>query len=393
MSAPTLNPLHPGEWLGMLGGGQLGRMAVHAAQALGYRVAVLDPDRHSPAGAAADEHLQAGYDDAGALTQLASRCAAASTEFENVPAAALSRLAQDIDVAPAAIAVAVCQDRAAEKAHFQKAGVPCAPHAVLRGAADCAGVDPALLPGILKTARMGYDGKGQRRVNDAAELAAAFAELGGVTCVLEQRLPLAAELSVIVSRGVDGQMVTLPVQRNWHVNGILATTAVPAQGIAAELQAQAQQFAQSLAAEFGYVGVLCVEFFVLEDGRLLANEMAPRPHNSGHYSIDACSHSQFELQVRAMAQLPLPEPRLHSACVMLNLLGDLWFDAQGHRREPNWAAVLRLEGMHLHLYGKADPRPGRKMGHLTVTAPTAWEARGQALAAARVLGLPEDGLV
>ncbi|WP_374437577.1 5-(carboxyamino)imidazole ribonucleotide synthase [Inhella sp.] len=388
-----LQALHPGEWLGMLGGGQLGRMAVHAAQALGYRVAVIDPDKHSPAGAAADEHLQAGYDDAHALSQLASRCAAASTEFENVPASSLERLAQDIDVAPAGAAVAVCQDRAAEKAHFAKAGVPCAPHAVLRTGAACAAVDAGLLPGILKTARMGYDGKGQRRVADAAELASAFAELGNVPCVLEALLPLAAELSVIVARGRDGQIVSLPVQRNWHVGGILATTAVPASGIAPALQVQAQQQAQAIAAAFEYVGVLCIEFFVLQDGRLLANEMAPRPHNSGHYSIDACSHSQFELQVRAMTQLPLPQPRLHSPAFMLNLLGDLWFDAQGQRREPDWSAVLALPGAHLHLYGKTDPRPGRKMGHLTVTGASADEARAQALQAAQVLGLPQDGLV
>ena len=388
-----LQPLHPGEWLGMLGGGQLGRMAVHAAQALGYRVTVLDPDKHSPAGAAADEHLQAGYDDALALNQLASRCAAASTEFENVPAAVLERLARDIEVAPAAAAVAICQDRAAEKAHFAKAGVPCAPHAVLQSAADCAAVDPALLPGILKTARMGYDGKGQRRVADAAELAVAFAELGQVTCVLEALLPLAAELSVIVARGADGEQVSLPVQRNWHVGGILATTAVPASGIAPELQAEAQARALALAEAFAYVGVLCVEFFVLTDGRLLANEMAPRPHNSGHYSIDACSHSQFELQVRTLAQLPLPQPRLHSPALMLNLLGDLWFDAQGHQHEPDWAAVLRLPGAHLHLYGKSEPRAGRKMGHLTIAAATAEDARAQALQAAKILRLPQDGLV
>ncbi|MBB5203090.1 5-(carboxyamino)imidazole ribonucleotide synthase [Inhella inkyongensis] len=386
-------PLHPGEWLGMLGGGQLGRMAVHAAQSLGYRVMVLEPDAHSPAGAAADEHLQAPYDDADALTQLAARCAAISTEFENVPAQVLERLGADRPVAPAAPAVAVCQDRAAEKAHFAKAGVPCAPHALLQSAADCAAVDVGLLPGILKTARMGYDGKGQRRVKNAAELAAAFAELGGVPCVLEQMLPLAAELSVIVARGRDGQMVTLPVQRNWHVGGILATTAVPASGIAPELQAEALRRAQALAEAFAYVGVLCVEFFVLDDGRLLANEMAPRPHNSGHYSIDACSHSQFELQVRAMAGLPLPAPRLHSPCFMLNLLGDLWFDAAGQQREPDWAAVLQLSGAHLHLYGKAEPRRARKMGHLTIACATEAQAREQALAATRILGLPTEGLV
>jgi 5-(carboxyamino)imidazole ribonucleotide synthase len=385
-------PIEPGRWLGMLGGGQLGRMAVHAAQTLGYRVAVLEPDAASPAGAAADWHLQAAYDDPQALAQLAARCAAVSTEFENVPAQVLSNLAAQLPVAPGGDAVAVCQDRAREKAHFAASGVPCAPHAVLSTPADVDGVPDALLPGILKTATMGYDGKGQRRVRSRDELRAAFADLGGVRCVLEALLPLAAELSVIVARGRDGQLVTLPVQRNWHVGGILATTVVPAPGIDPSLQAQAQAWARDIAAAFAYVGVLCIEFFVLEDGRLLANEMAPRPHNSGHYSIDACDASQFELQVRAMAGLPLAEPRQHSAAVMLNLLGDLWFNAAGEQHEPPWAQVLALPGAHLHLYGKHSPRPARKMGHLTLTAATPETALATARQAAQCLGLPLDGL-
>lgn len=385
-------PIEPGRWLGMLGGGQLGRMAVHAAQTLGYRVAVLEPDAASPAGAAADWHLQAAYDDPQALAQLAARCAAVSTEFENVPAHVLTRLAAQLPVAPGGDAVAVCQDRAREKAHFAASGVPCAPHAVLSTPADVDSVPDALLPGILKTATMGYDGKGQRRVRSRDELRAAFADLGGVRCVLEALLPLAAELSVIVARGRDGQLVTLPVQRNWHVGGILATTVVPAPGIEPALQAQAQAWARDIAAAFGYVGVLCIEFFVLEDGRLLANEMAPRPHNSGHYSIDACDASQFDLQVRAMAGLPLAEPRQHSAAVMLNLLGDLWFNPAGEQHEPPWAQVLALPGVHLHLYGKHSPRPARKMGHLTLTAATPEAALAKARQAAQWLGLPLDGL-
>lgn len=383
-------PLLPGDaTLGVLGGGQLGRMFVHAAQALGYRCVVLDPDADSPAGAVAQEHLRADYLDAAALEELARRCQAVTTEFENVPARALEQLAQGRVVAPGAAAVAICQDRSREKAHFDASGVPCAPYAVLRGEADLAGVPDSLLPGILKTARLGYDGKGQRRVTDRAQLAAAFDELGRVDCVLEQMLPLALELSVLVVRGADGQVVTYPVQQNLHRDGILAVTEVPAPDVDAALQAQARQSAAAIAAGMGYVGVLCVEFFVLKDGRLVVNEMAPRPHNSGHYTMNACDLSQFEMQVRAMTGLPLREPRLHSPVVMLNLLGDLWFDAEGRERAPDWAGVLALPGAELHLYGKAQARPGRKMGHLNVIGATADDARASARRACALLGLPD----
>jgi len=376
----------PGATLGVMGGGQLGRMFVHAAQQLGYFTAVLDPDPASPAGWVAHHHVQAEYLDEAGLAQLMQRSAAITTEFENVPAAALVTLGAHRPVAPGADAVAICQDRALEKAHFRRCGVPCAAHALIETEAQLAAVDAALLPGILKTARLGYDGKGQARVRDRAELAAAWAAMKGVPCVLEQRLDLAAEISVIVARGADGQAVHLPVQRNLHRDGILAVTTVPA-GIADALSAQAIAAATRIAESMQYVGVLCVEFFVLGDGSLVANEMAPRPHNSGHYSIDACDLSQFELQVRTLAGAPLVAPRLHSAAVMLNLLGDLWFARADDATEPDWAAVLALPGTHLHLYGKTQPRRGRKMGHLTITAATAEGAREIALRAAALLGL------
>ncbi|MBS0435910.1 MAG: 5-(carboxyamino)imidazole ribonucleotide synthase [Proteobacteria bacterium] len=369
-----------------MGGGQLGRMFVHAAQQLGYFTAVLDPDPASPAGWVAHHHVQAEYLDEAGLAQLMQRSAAITTEFENVPAAALVTLGAHRPVAPGADAVAICQDRALEKAHFRRCGVPCAAHALIETEAQLAAVDAALLPGILKTARLGYDGKGQARVRDRAELAAAWAAMKGVPCVLEQRLELAAEISVIVARGADGQVVHLPVQRNLHRDGILAVTTVPA-GIADALCAQAIAAATRIAESMHYVGVLCVEFFVLGDGSLVANEMAPRPHNSGHYSIDACDVSQFELQVRTLAGAPLVAPRLHSAAVMLNLLGDLWFARSDDATEPDWAAVLALPGTHLHLYGKTQPRRGRKMGHLTITAATAEGAREIALRAAALLGI------
>jgi len=376
----------PGATLGVMGGGQLGRMFVHAAQRLGYFTAVLDPDLTSPAGLVAHYHVATGYQDEQGLAQLMQRTQAITTEFENVPAGALRT------VAPMAESVAVCQDRALEKAHFLRSGVPCAPHALIDSPAALAAVADELLPGILKTARLGYDGKGQRRVADRAELAEAWAALGSVPCLLEKMLPLALELSVVVARGPQGDMVALPVQQNLHRDGILAVTQVPAPDATPAQSAQAEAAARALAEGLRYVGVLCVEFFVLADGSLVANEMAPRPHNSGHWSIDGADICQFQLQVRTLTGLPLGAPRQHSAAVMLNLLGDLWFagadTAHTQERTPDWAAVLALPGVHLHLYGKASARPGRKMGHLTVTAATAAQARAVALQAAAALGLP-----
>ena len=377
--------------LGVLGGGQLGRMFVHAAQALGYDTVVLEPDAASPAGRASPHFVQAAYDSPDGLQALAAQAHAVTTEFENVPSASLQALAERLPVAPAPDAVAIAQDRLREKAHFAAcaaaSGVAPAPHAAIVTAADLDAVPDALLPGILKTARLGYDGKGQAQVGTRAELAAAWEAQGRVPCVLEQRLALALECSVIVARGRDGQLVSLPVQRNLHRDGILAVTevheaAVPPQAAARALQATAQ-----IAHALDYVGVLCVEYFVLQDGQLVVNEMAPRPHNSGHYSIDACELSQFDLQVRTLAGLPLAQPRQHSAAVMLNLLGELWLDAAGQPRTPAWERVLALPGTHLHLYGKTEARPGRKMGHLTVTGPDAANVWATALQAAGLLGL------
>jgi 5-(carboxyamino)imidazole ribonucleotide synthase len=385
-------PGAPASTLGVMGGGQLARMFVHAAQRLGYSTAVLDPDPASPAGRVSHLHVQTDYLDEQGLAQMVDHCAALTTEFENVPAPALRTLAARRPVAPGADAVAVCQDRALEKQHFVRCGVPCAPHALIESPEQLVAVDAALLPGILKTARLGYDGKGQVRVASRDQLAAAWDDLQRAPCVLEALLPLAFEISVILARSASGEVVTLPVQHNLHRDGILAVTTVPAPGVDAALQAQAIDAAERIAAGLRYVGVLCVEFFVLQDhaegSKLVANEMAPRPHNSGHYSIDSCDVSQFELQVRCMAGLPLTPPRLHSPAVMLNLLGDLWFDAAGRERTPDWATVLALPGAHLHLYGKASARRGRKMGHLTLTAATPDGAREVALQAAACLGLP-----
>ena len=373
--------------LGVVGGGQLGRMFVHAAQSMGYFTAVLDPDPASPAGRVSHHHVHADYMDADGLARLGNLCSAITTEFENVPAAALTLLAAFCPVAPAAAAVAIAQDRAAEKAHFVGCGVPCAPYAVIDTAEQLAAVADDLLPGILKTTRMGYDGKGQVRVSTRAALAAAWAELHSVPCVLEKMLPLAAECSVIVARGRDGQTVHFPPQRNLHRDGILAVTEVHASNLPPALIQQAVAAAKSIAQGLQYVGVLCVEFFVLDDGSLVVNEIAPRPHNSGHYTIDACDVSQFDLQVRAMVGLPLVQPRQHSPATMLNLLGDLWLRAGDQPVTPPWDQVLALPGVHLHLYGKLKPGRGRKMGHLNITGATAADVRRVALQAAQLLGI------
>ncbi|MDP1565535.1 MAG: 5-(carboxyamino)imidazole ribonucleotide synthase [Polaromonas sp.] len=399
----SFSPIFPGSvdasgrpaTLGVMGGGQLGRMFVHAAQRLGYFTAVLDPDKASPAGLVSHHHIATGYSDADGLKQLAALCDAVTTEFENVPADALQALAASRPVAPGAAAVAIAQNRIEEKAHFTAsagvAGVTCAPYAVIETAEQIKAIDADLLPGILKTARMGYDGKGQVRVANLAELAVAWAGLKGVPCVLEQLLPLKAECSVIVARGWDGSITGFAPQLNVHVGGILAVTAAYEGNMPSALSRRAWAATKSIASHIGYVGVLCVEFFVIDDGSadgaLVVNEMAPRPHNSGHYTVDACDVSQFDLQVHAMAGLPLPQPRQHSPAIMLNLLGEVWFDAAGQPRAPDWQAVLGLPGTQLHLYGKLEARAGRKMGHLTITGADLASVKAVARQAATILSL------
>lgn len=381
----------PGAWLGLLGGGQLGRMFAMAAQSLGYRVAVLDPDSDGPAAAVADLHIAADYLEPEALERLAGQCAGVTTEFENVPAEALRFLSEHGTVSPAAASVAIAQDRIAEKRFIASCGVAVAPHAVINDARDLEAVAPDLYPGILKLARLGYDGKGQVRVEGPGELAAAYAQLGSVPCVLEKRLDLDFEISLVVARAFDGATVTYPVTHNIHRDGILAVSFAPAATPEPALERAATDVAVHLAERLDYCGVLCVEFFVLRDGALLVNEIAPRPHNSGHFTIDACVTSQFSQQARVLARLPLGSPRQHSAAVMLNLLGDLWFEAPARdlrpAREPDWSRVLRVEGACLHLYGKREARRARKMGHVTVLAESAARADARARVVAQGLGI------
>ncbi|MDO9371453.1 MAG: 5-(carboxyamino)imidazole ribonucleotide synthase [Gammaproteobacteria bacterium] len=363
----------PGATLGVLGGGQLGRMFAYAARIMGYHVVVLDPDPHSPAAQFADVHLCAGYDDQAALLDLGKRCAAITTEFENVPARSLDMLAALSAVRPAAAVVAIAQDRITEKSYLAGQGFPVAPFAVVRTEQELrAALGNIPAPAILKRSRLGYDGKGQAPVTNLEHAVTAFHLWGDEPCVLEQRVALEKEISVIVARGADGETACFPVAENRHQDGILDVSIVPAR-ISAALAQQASGMAIRLSERLQYCGVLAVEFFVLADDRLLINEIAPRPHNSGHATLDACVTSQFEQQVRTLCGLPLGSTRLLSPAVMVNLLGHLWADG-----EPHWGELFQHPQAKLHLYGKGEPRPGRKMGHFTCLD----ESIEQALAAA-----------
>jgi 5-(carboxyamino)imidazole ribonucleotide synthase len=365
--------IFPDAMLGMLGGGQLGRMFTLAAHSMGYRVTVLDPDPLSPAGAIADVHLKAAYQDREALQQLADTCVAVTTEFENVPADSLRWLASHCTVRPGGDAVAVAQDRIREKAFFRSINLGVAPYVVIECDSDAAQAPADLFPGILKRARFGYDGKGQARIANADEARKAFKDMGSESCVLEQRIALKCEISAVVARGADGIGRCFPVSENRHRNGILDISIVPAR-VTPELAKRAEEWALRVADKLGYCGVLAVEFFVTQDGELLVNEMAPRPHNSGHYTIDACMTSQFEQQVRTLCGLPLGDARLLSPVVMVNLLGEAWQDGA-----PQWDRVLNLPDAKLHLYGKHEARGGRKMGHYTVLDHSAEAALQKAL--------------
>lgn len=368
----------PGAMLGILGGGQLGRMFTMAAQRMGYRVTVLDPDEHSPASNIAERHVRADYLDSAALRELGSSCAAFTTEFENVPADSLKTLAEYGVVSPAASSVAIAQDRILEKQFLADSGFEVVPYAIIqdgKGSWNVKSMFPgarsesssALLPGILKISRLGYDGKGQQGVSSQVELDEAWAAMDHEPCVLEQRVTLSSEVSVVVARGFDGEVATFPVSENQHRNGILDISIVPAR-VAPEIIRKACGIAVHIAEKLDYRGVLCVEFFILGDGPepgILVNEIAPRPHNSGHYTMDACVTSQFEQQVRALCGIPLGSTAMRGAAVMVNLLGDLWREG-----EPPWQEVLRHPNVKLHLYGKLAARPGRKMGHYTVLAET-----------------------
>jgi 5-(carboxyamino)imidazole ribonucleotide synthase len=371
-----MTPILPGATLGMLGGGQLGRYALIAARTMGYRTAVLDPDPQAPAKAVADVRFDAEFGDEAVLAALAVAADVVTIEFENPPAAALEFLAGRTRVAPSATVVAVAQDRIREKQFLVDSGFPVAPYAVI-GEADA---DPDVTyPAILKTARLGYDGKGQRTVGDGSAMRAAWRLLGSVPCVLEQALALETEVSVVVARTAGGDVAAFPVAENTHVDGILDVTIVPA-AVSRRVADRAVGLAMAIADALDYVGVLAVEMFVV-DGDLIVNELAPRPHNSGHWTLDVAQTSQFAQQVRAVCGLGLGDTTMtRPGAAMVNLLGDLW-----SAQTPDWQPVLELPDVALHLYGKSAPRPGRKMGHLTTWARSPQEAVTLAMRARSLL--------
>jgi len=384
-----MSAILPPATLGMLGGGQLGRFFVSAAHEMGYRVVVLDPDPHSPAGKIADEHIAADYEDTEALERLAGQCVAVTTEFENVPADTLAFLSKYVIVRPNADAVRTCQNRSAEKAFLKRHGFPHAPYADIHSEADLRNANAGLFPGILKVARFGYDGKGQACVNSREEAIAAWNSFRNEACVLEQQLKLDYEVSVVLSRDEHGKVKTFPTAENSHRKGILDISIVPARTSGC-LAGNAEEIAEGTAQKMDYIGTLAVEFFVV-NGQLHVNEMAPRPHNSGHYTLDACVTNQFEQQVRALCGLPLGESRAHSAAVMVNLLGDIWYlDDPHHAKEPDWAKLFAIPNLKLHLYGKHHPRPGRKMGHFTVIGSNADEVQKSALAGRQAIGIRDE---
>jgi 5-(carboxyamino)imidazole ribonucleotide synthase len=358
----------PPAMLGILGGGQLGRYFVIEARKMGYRTTVVDPSPDAPAGQLADVHIVAAYDDPAALEQLAATCAVVTVEFENAPAEGLETIADRTLVFPPAPAIAITQDRIKEKEFLQEIGAPVGPYMVITSEADVQAADQFEYPAILKTARNGYDGKGQFPVWQHADLADYWEQLGSVPCVLEQKLTLDRELSVVLARTADDRVACYPVSQNTHVQGILDTSYAPAYMPFDSAQG-ATDLCTFIARELDFVGVLCVEMFVVGND-VFVNEIAPRPHNTGHYTLNVCVTSQFEQQLRAVCGLALGETRLLvNGVSMVNLMGELW-----EKGEPKWERALENAAAHLHLYGKSEPRPGRKMGHLTVATGTAMGA-------------------
>jgi 5-(carboxyamino)imidazole ribonucleotide synthase len=377
----------PGSSIGILGGGQLARMLALAAKPLGYRVIVLDPDADCPASSVCDAVIAANFDDLRALEELANRCDVVTLEFENVPEVGLNMPELQAKMRPSRNVLRTSRDRILEKTFLNSIGVPTAPWVTINSGQDLAGSSvPGILPGLLKTATLGYDGKGQARVSNQTELVAAFQKFE-MSCVLEGLVDFEKEISVIVARSSSGEARAFPVFENRHVNGILDLTLWPAQ-VPEKTLLEAERLALEIASKLEVIGLLTVEMFVTVDGRVLVNELAPRPHNSGHLSIEASPTSQFEQAIRAVCGLKLGDVTPHGPSVMVNLLGDLWPD--GH--EPNWAAALEVEGTHLHLYGKREARPGRKMGHIMALGQTREEALARALQARKVLVSQQEAL-
>jgi len=377
------NRVLPGSTIGMLGGGQLGRMFTIAARTMGYEVIVLDPDTESPAGKLATDHVCASYDDQTVLDYMAQTCDAITTEFENVPAPTLDALATTCPLRPGAQAVTITQDRIHEKSFLRDNGFPTAPFAVIHTLEDLQqGIEKIGTPAILKVSRFGYDGKGQFGIDTTDDVNAAWKALNCEACVLEQRISLDIEVSVVLARGFDGELVTYPVAENVHKGGILDVSLVPAR-IDNTLANKVTDMAKQIAISLNYIGVMAVEFFI-SNGELLVNEVAPRPHNSGHYTLDACVTDQFEQQVRAVCGLPLGDTQQLTPIVMINMLGDIWHNG----KEPDWNKLLDYPNIKLHLYGKRKARPGRKMGHYNVVAHNIDDALALAKSTQKALNKP-----
>jgi 5-(carboxyamino)imidazole ribonucleotide synthase len=359
----------PGATLGILGGGQLGRMFVSAARTMGYEVVVLDPDASSPAGSMATKHLQAKYDDREALDYMAKHCAAVSTEFENIPADTLDYLANFVPVHPSASALRIAQNRYSEKVFFQSLGLSIANFLSIESEDDIELAKGFSFPAILKTNTLGYDGKGQVVCQNHGELVDALSQIGSVSYVLEKRIDLVKEVSVVLCRNQAGEVDCFPLAENQHSNGILDISIAPA-NLSQEMTAEIIDAATKIAHGLDYCGVLAVEFFISSDNEILINEMAPRPHNSGHYTLDACYTSQFEQQVRMMCGLSAGDSALHTPVAMWNMLGNIWPESAS----PNWDDLLKHGKAKLHLYGKAEARVGRKMGHVNFLADSTADA-------------------
>jgi 5-(carboxyamino)imidazole ribonucleotide synthase len=387
----TVKPLSADAWVAVLGGGQLGLMFADAARALGFRVAAYDPDPNAPVKPHADRVFTAPYDDEDQLKELTSLCEAATVEFENIPFPAMAFVAGRIPLRPPVDAVAVAQDRIEEKALFARNALPFVPYMIIQSETDIEHVNDAIFPGRLKTTRLGYDGKGQIVVEKTEDLLPAFRKLGGVPCVLEKQIKLQGEISVLVCRDVYGDVATWQPAENFHKNGILDVTVAPAR-IPQSLATEAADYAMTLARSLGFLGVLCVEFFIGEDSKLYLNEIAPRPHNSGHHTIESCTTSQFTQQARITAMMPLAETVQNKPAVMINLLGDLWLTQCGTPVEPDWNAVVGDNpGVTVHIYGKTEARNGRKMGHITIVAETQENAIAIANQIRDKLGMPPVG--
>jgi len=367
----------PNSTIGMLGGGQLGRMFVTAAHNLGYRVVVLEPDPYSPAGLIADEHIISAYDDSHAMAALVQQCAVITTEFENISAQVLETLSVACPVHPSAACVEKAQDRRLEKAFILSCGLLPVSYGSINTYSEIApAVAKINFPAIMKTARFGYDGKGQCRVNSLEEVQHAYNNFERQPCVLEQMIDLKCEISVILARNETGQSHCFPVAENIHIDGILHQSIVPAR-VDKDIIRSATVAAKRIADKMDYVGVLAVEFFISQKDELLVNEIAPRTHNSGHYSMDACITSQFEQQVRAICGLPFGDSRLLSPVVMTNMLGDLW-DLSLEAPSLNVLPILNSSTSKLHLYAKRTARTGRKMGHFNTLADSTDEAQTEA---------------